>query len=307
MALSLRQLVYFVTVAEEGQMTRAAGKLHLAQPALSQAIAQLERQMGVQLLTRHARGVSMTPAGEALFEKARAALAAVTEVDLAGESLARASASKLVLGFLGPSPMIDAPELFEAFTWSHPEVEISYRALDFPRESTAAWVDSVDVGLCFQPTPHEQVSLQPLRVEPRVLLVGPSHHLVGRTELAVAEVLDETFCGTDPSLEPVRAGFWRLDDHRGGPGRVTDDRAINPFEVAAAVASGRAVATTPASNAEHVRRALTSLLAIPLVDAKPAALELVWRNERETALVRDLAATGRSLFTGGAGAPGDQA
>jgi len=61
----LRQIQYFVAVAEEEQITRAARKLHLAQPALSQAIAQLESQLGVALLERHAHGVTLTAAGEA--------------------------------------------------------------------------------------------------------------------------------------------------------------------------------------------------------------------------------------------------
>ncbi len=74
--LDLRQFLYFVTVVEEGQITRAATRLHVAQPALSQAIAKLEDSVGVRLLERHARGVTPTPAGAAFLEKARAALTA---------------------------------------------------------------------------------------------------------------------------------------------------------------------------------------------------------------------------------------
>src|SRR5437588_12765470 len=95
---SLRHLRYFVTVGEEGQLTRAANRLHVAQPALSQAIAQLESQFGVELLERHARGVSLTPAGEAFFVKARVALAAVADADLAARSHSRAGNSRAEWG-----------------------------------------------------------------------------------------------------------------------------------------------------------------------------------------------------------------
>src|SRR5438552_7760225 len=109
MPLRLEQLRYFVTVAEEGQMTRAARKLHVAQPALSQAIAQLESELGIDLLARHARGVTLTPAGEAFLPKARLALAAATDASTTAETLARAAASMLEVGFIGPPPLVNAP------------------------------------------------------------------------------------------------------------------------------------------------------------------------------------------------------
>src|SRR5438270_7543325 len=87
-----RQFRYFVTVAEEGQMTRAARRLQLAQPALSQAIARLENQVGVKLLDRNPRGVTLTAAGQAFVEKARAALDAVDAAEATARSLARAEA-----------------------------------------------------------------------------------------------------------------------------------------------------------------------------------------------------------------------
>ena len=91
MSLKTDQLRYFVTVAEEGQITRAAKKLYIAQPALSQAIAQLESELGLQLLERHAKGVRLTAAGEAFLEKARAVVETEREVSLTAESLARAA------------------------------------------------------------------------------------------------------------------------------------------------------------------------------------------------------------------------
>lgn len=292
----LRQLRYFVVAAEEGQITRAAQKLNLAQPALSRTIAQLEAQMGVKLLQRHARGVSLTPAGEELLEKAQAVLDAITDVERMSQSLARSTQGTADLGFLGTSPMIDAPDLFTKFSAEHPEFHISFHQLNFPRGSTLEWIADVDVGLCFAATPHPEVETQTVRSEQRVILVAKTHPLASRKEVTLADVLDETYCGTHPSLDPVRAGFWRFDDHRGGPApNVTEDQATNPFEVAAVVASGGCIAATPASNAAHALRALTHVVAIPVVDADPAVLSLVWRKGAESPLIDALAACARDL------------
>src|SRR6516165_8230662 len=148
---SLRHLRYFVTVAEEGQLTRAAAKLHIAQPALSQAMAQLEAQFGVDLLERHARGVNLTPAGEAFYVKARTALQAVADADLALQSHSRAGGDRLEWGFSGWPPMVQAPELFAAFAAANPNAQVSFRELSWPRGTTSEWIEPVDLALCFSP------------------------------------------------------------------------------------------------------------------------------------------------------------
>jgi DNA-binding transcriptional LysR family regulator len=295
-AVKLQQLLYFVRVAEEGQMTRAAKTLHLAQPALSQAIAHLEEQLGVELLRRHPRGVTLTPAGEAFFVKARLALEAAEDAELTARSLTRAARKTIELGFLGSPPMLDAPELFAAFAYLHPEAEVSFRELPFPTGSTAGWLEEVDVALCFSPTSHPEVEIQPLRVEPRVVVAASDHPLAQRAELTAAEVLDETFPGTHPSVDPLWAGFWQLDDLRGEqPPRLTTDKAINPHELAAIVASGRAITITPASDGANIARALPSVVAIPLRDAEPAVLSLVWRRDNPNPLVEALVLAAKNL------------
>src|SRR5256885_820986 len=204
----LRQLRYFVAVAEEGQLTRAANRLHIAQPALSQAIGHLEQRLGVALFVRHARGMTLTRAGEVYLDAALSALTAIEDADRAAQSHARAATDRLTWGFIGVPPIVQAPELFSAFILAHPRSQLSFKELPFPRETTAAWLRDVDVALCFSPTPEPEVRLHPLRIEPRAVVLAKTHPLAGRSELAVQDVLDETFCGNDPSLEPVRAGFW---------------------------------------------------------------------------------------------------
>ena len=229
-------------VAEEGQITSAAQKLRIAQPALSHAIAQLEARLGTKLFDRHARGVTLTPAGQRFLVKARSALEAFNEAELAAMSGGSPCDETLEWGYIGVPPQLSTAALFMAFPAAFPDVKVCLHSLSFPRVSTAAWLKDVDVALCYSPTPHPAVDAFVLRDERRVLLVEGSHPLAARSELAVEEVLDETFCGTDPSLEPVRAGYFRLDDHRGEPApHLSADRVAEPMEMLAVVASGKAV------------------------------------------------------------------
>ena len=291
----LRHLRYFVAVAEEGQITAAAQKLHLAQPALSEAIAQLERELGVDLFRRNHRGVTLTPAGEVLLTKARAAIEAADDAALAARSLARAGRGVLRFGFLGIPPSEKAPELFARFHASHTEVEIAFRELGFPSRSTVAWLADVDIALCFSPTPHPDVEICALRAEPRLVLVSQEHRLADCEEVVVADVLDETYLGFHPSVDPTWAGFWRLDDHRERPPqRVTHDEPSSAWELVALIPAGRGIATIAHSSAILVPEVIPGLAVIPLSDANPAVLALAYHKDTCNPLVHAFVALAQS-------------
>src|SRR5476651_335290 len=120
MAFNRDHLRYFVAVADEGQITQAARRLFIAQPALSQAISQLESELGLRLLDRHARGVTLTGAGEAFLTKARAAVDSEREVRRTAESLARAERGVLEVGFIGPPPSMTEIDLMTSFSQANP-------------------------------------------------------------------------------------------------------------------------------------------------------------------------------------------
>jgi DNA-binding transcriptional LysR family regulator len=296
MPFSWRYLRYFVAVADDGQMTRAAERLQIAQPALSQAIAQLESELGVQLLERKASGIGLTPSGAAFLEKARPALAAAEDTALTAQSLARAAAGALEFGFLGAPPLLHSPDLLDGFARRNPTAELRYTELQFPSGSTESWLGAVDVALAYMPWSGPEIRVQPVREEPRVIIAPKGHSLAGRESVAVEEALDQEFLGRHPLVDPHWAGFWSLDDHRGGPPAVTTaDRPANTQELFALISAGRAMTTVPACHAAILATVLPGVVAIPLTDAHPVVFSLAGRADRSSHLVESLLDVAREI------------
>ncbi|WP_197377612.1 LysR family transcriptional regulator [Mycolicibacterium baixiangningiae] len=130
--MELRQLEYFLAVAEEANFTRAAERVHVAQPAVSAQIARLERELGQPLLDRARRRVRLTAAGAALLPHARAALAAVASARLAVEELAGLVRGSVVIGTV-TAHNVDMPALLAAFHTAHPGVEITLSTAESDR------------------------------------------------------------------------------------------------------------------------------------------------------------------------------
>jgi DNA-binding transcriptional LysR family regulator len=290
----LRQLRYFVAIAETGQLTDAARRLQVAQPTLSQALAQLEAQLGVGLLERHTRGVRLTEAGRIFLEKARVAVAAANEAAEAAQAFERAQSSGLAVGFHW-LPLTRWAPLFQRLCEQHPGARLRWEPLDFPR-ADALPLEGVDVGLLLEPTRHPDMTTLELQREPRVVMMAASHPLAGRAELKVADVLDEPWPGCHPSMDRRWQAVWSLDEQRGGPSRVSDDRITSAPEGIEAVASGRAIITTPAGMASGFPH--PGIVAIPLVDAPAVSLALAWRTNHSNPLVDALLPIARAELNG---------
>ena len=293
------QLQYFIAVAEEGQITRAARRLKLAQPVLSQALANLEAEVGVDLLKRNARGVTLTEAGKAFLVDARRAFAAEIDAARTAQALARAGRGTIAVGFVGPPPLVSDPELFASFRETHPELEVSFQDMPFPRGATADWLADVDIALCHPPAAEAGIRSHAVRVEPRAILAHRSHPLAGRPELDVADVLDETFISYHPSVQPGWAGFHSLDDHRGGPPEhLTSDHAQTTLHMLAIMTSGRAITAVPQTDAALALQVVPDVAVMRLSDADPARVSLVWRSDEPNPHVAMLLATAEGLSSG---------
>ncbi len=190
--MDLRQLSYFVAVAEEGQFTRAAERVSVAQPAVSAQIGRLERELGERLFHRDPRAVTLTPAGDALLPHARAALAAAERGRDTIASLRGMLSGRLRVGVAGPVDQRLAETLGE-FHRLHPAIEIALsHGQNEPMLLAVAHgeLDAAVVGLGAQELPHA-VRAREVATEPLVLCVPPGHELSARETVTLAELRDE--------------------------------------------------------------------------------------------------------------------
>ncbi len=135
-----------------------------------------------------------------------------------------------------------------------------------------------------------------LRQDARMVVLRKDHRLAGRPQLRVEDVLDETFYGTYPSIDPAWAAFWSLDEDRGGPPEsLTGEEACNTMELVAAMAGGRAITTCPEPVAALIVEIVPDLLALPLIDAAPASCVLAWHLSRRSSAVDELTEIARGL------------
>lgn len=192
--MELRHLRYFRAVAEELHFGRAAERLHIAQPPLSQQIRQLERELQVTLLTRTTRSVELTPAGRAYLLRA---VAILDDVDDAGEQARRISdglEGRLVIGCVGSATYSLLPRLVRTLRETLPGVEVSVRGeMLAPAQLLALQAGEIDLALLRPPVRQPGVATEVIRRDRLLAALPADHPLAAREELSVADLRDEEF------------------------------------------------------------------------------------------------------------------
>src|SRR6266542_2494040 len=146
MIMELRQLEYFVAVAAEANFTRAAAKLHVAQPGVSAQVRRLERELGQPLLDRSERTVRLTEAGVAVLPYARAALAAVAGARLAVDELTGLMRGHVAIGMVVACSSLDLPRVLAEFHRDHPAVEVTLQEANSDPLLAALQAGQLDVA-----------------------------------------------------------------------------------------------------------------------------------------------------------------
>ncbi|MFD1544645.1 LysR family transcriptional regulator [Nonomuraea guangzhouensis] len=186
--MELRQLEYFVAVTEESGFTRAAARLHVAQPGVSAQIRQLERELGQPLFDRSARQVRLTEVGEAVLPYARAALAAVAATRLVVDEMTGLLRGHVVMGAVSAPSVLDLPGLLADFHERHPAVEISLRETDPESLIEALRAGRMDLGLLgIGSSVPAGLDAQVVIDQALVAAVGLTHDLAGKPAGGLAD------------------------------------------------------------------------------------------------------------------------
>ncbi|MFC8427138.1 LysR family transcriptional regulator [Streptomyces sp. NPDC057253] len=190
--MDLRHLRYFVAVAEERHFGRAAERLHMAQPPLSQQIRQLETELGVQLLHRTTRRVDLTEAGRAYLDRARGILAEVDEAAHHARLVATGSVGHLAIGCVGSATYSLLPALSRRLTEELPGVDFSFRGeMLAPDQVEALRTGAIDVALLRPPAADLSLTVHTLRRDRLVVAVPVDHALARRKRLRAADLADQ--------------------------------------------------------------------------------------------------------------------
>ncbi|HEU4657399.1 MAG TPA: LysR substrate-binding domain-containing protein [Capillimicrobium sp.] len=291
--MDLRQLRYFVAVAEELHFSRAAVRLNLAQSALSAQIRQLEAELGGPLLVRSTRKVELTPAGESLLEDARRLLALADDAMRRARALARGEAGSLVIGSLGPAPGGVLAPVLAIFSSRHPDVRVELRAFDFTQVVSGLRERRADLAFLYEPVDEPDFESTPLFTERRVVVLPKSHPLADRDEIRPSDLVGETFV-TQPDCVPQRwRDFWLLVDELGGRPPVSPLIGDTLEEWLHLIGRGEGIDTAPALISRYY--AWPEVRFVPLVDAAPATMVLVRRRDSEHPLLEEFTQLAREV------------
>jgi DNA-binding transcriptional LysR family regulator len=202
--IELRHLRYFVAVAEELHFGRAAQRLHLSQPPLSQQIRRLEELLGYRLFVRTSRAVKLTSAGEEFLERARHTLRKVEEDIEATRSAARGEAGSLAVGFIGSGMLTALPAMLGLYRTRFPKVRLQLREFHTSGVVRGLKEGGLDVGFLRDGGPTEGLEVETLFSEPYYAVLPARHPLAKRSQqrpMDASELRHEPFV-----FPPVEAG-----------------------------------------------------------------------------------------------------
>ena len=280
----LRDLRYFVTVAEELNFTRAAARLHLSQPALSKQIRGLETTLRAQLFRRDRRQVELTAAGTALHAVARSLLQDWDDGVAVVSDAAAQDARVLRVGTLTSIGRALYPAITDQFAKRQPGWQVQLHTYGWGDQTAGLRDRAADAAFVWLPIDAAEIETEVLATERRFVAISARHPLADRQTIEFSEIINDPVAALPASAGSQR-DFWLAIDARGGqPPRVaaevssTDEK----FEI---VSSGAAITLLAEGNADIYSR--EGIVCIPVSGLEPARLAIAWRRSDRRPAVRD--------------------
>ena len=285
--MELRHLHYFLVVAEELHFGRAAARLHITQPPLSQQIRQLEDELGVVLFQRTKRRVQLTDAGRAFREAARQMLEQAEQAVRIAQRTHRGEIGSLTVGFVGSAMAGMFSDMLLAFRTRFPEVELTLRELTTSQQFEALRQRRIDVGVLrpFHPIRDEGFALETLYQESFVVVLPTTHPLAAKRRIPLRALAHENVVMVPVHLEPGVEDDIVAFCRRAGcyPQRLPG--ATQMLTVIGLVAAGLGLSLVPESM-RTVR--WKGIVYRPIQDDQMplADLTLAWRRDATSAVVK---------------------
>lgn len=277
-----RHLRYFLEVAKTLHITRAAEHLHIAQPALTQNIQQLERELGVKLFERQGRRLSLTEAGQVFAEEADNSLRAFYGAQLAAKRAERGEVGKIVIGFQSTAGLAVIPQLLKRLVQRYPAVKVMLREMGSSAQRNALRQGEIDAAIMYT-LPDREFAHHELVPESLVIALSEAHPLAARESIALKEIADEIF--VLPAVEVAeflyRGVLAECADAGFQPRHIQD---VSTVQTALGLVSvGFGIAILPAS-AHYVRR--EGVVLRPIRNSRlEAQLTLMWSPKHASPII----------------------
>ena len=286
MDVDTRLLRYFAAVAAEGNLTHAAERLFVSQPALTRQIRQLESQMGVRLFTRSQAGMTLTTAGQTLAERVPAVLAGWDQALQDTKATASRAAQVLRVGFISSAANEATQQIIAAFARRRPGWRVDLQQAAWSDATAGLVTGDVDAALLRLPFPGQDgMRIEVLLTEPRWLALSATHPLARCDQISFDQLWDEPFIAA-----PAETGWWRdywlaTSERQGHPvriGYVTDQ----PDAWLTAIANGYGIALAPESATRYYAR--PGITYRPVTGVSPSQVCVAWPPANDTnPVVRD--------------------
>jgi DNA-binding transcriptional LysR family regulator len=302
--MELRHLRYFAAVAGTRHFGKAAQQLHMAQPPLSQAIRQLEAEMGVALFTRTTRQVALTPAGESFLVDVQRILESLEAGIHRARRIHGGKTGVLRVAFTGAASYRALPRIAQLVKRQLPDVGLEIHTdMLTPAQETGLLESRIDLGVLRPPVSEESIRTRTIASEGLVLVLPSDHRLAAGGHLEMADLRPEPFILYEAAGSVVNDAVVRSCLAAGFSPKVQHE-AVGTSALLALVAAGLGVAFVP----ESVRAASLEGVTFREVEgAETVELALAWRADDSSALLHELLATldGADLFPDAAGSAAD--